>query len=231
MPVHTNVLDKQVGEQAAAKRLPPDTYITMSGIDWATFEGIANRSRGGRVCYSDGELEIMSPSFYHEDFGRRLGDLVIAFCDALDIGVIETGSTTWKNSVFEKGVEPDASFYLDDAKIESFRRLTKAEERDSSRFPSPDLAIEIDIRRPSKERSEVYAAIGVIEVWEFNGEKIRIRRLGPKGSYKTVNRSGWFPISALDIQGLLLSEAPADAAPARRRSMRAFVDRILKRIE
>ena len=42
--------------------VPSDTYITLSGVDWATFEGLSERTRGGRIVYDDGELEIMSPN-------------------------------------------------------------------------------------------------------------------------------------------------------------------------
>jgi Uma2 family endonuclease len=210
-----------------SKTPPQDTYIVLSGIDWKTFERIADRTRGGRISYDDGELEIMSPSIHHEDYGSHLRIFVEVFCEALDIEALAVGSTTWKAPGPNKGIEADAAFYLDPAKLPAVVALKTRGEKDITRYPAPDLVIEIDMRRPDQDRLGIYAAIGAVEVWEFDGETIRIRRLGPDGSYADGDRSGWFPVSAGEIGAVLLEGT--QGVLARRKSMRAFVAELLAR--
>jgi len=207
--------------------LPSDTYITLSGIDWRTFEGIADRTRGGRITYDGGELEIMSPSRRHEGFTGRMRDLVAILSAAMGIEEIGLGSTTWKSPLANKGSEADAAFYLDPSKFPIVAGLDDEGEEDITRFPPPDLMIEIDMRSPAKDRLAVYAAIGAVEVWEFNGKTVRIRRLGPDGTYADVDRSGWLRISSALI-ATAIRDAPL-GDEARRRWMRAFVARHLGR--
>jgi Uma2 family endonuclease len=197
-----------------------DVYITMSGISWETFEGIADRSRGGRVRYDNGELTIMSPSYFHEDYLACLRDLVAAVCEGMGLEATEAGSTTWKNKPGMKGVEADASFWFDVAKRESVEALRDAGVKDIARYPSPDLAIEIDLRSAEPDRLGVYAAVGAVEVWEFDGLAVVVRRLGPGGQYAEADRSIWLPISAGEITRAI-AEAPRGNV-SRRKWMREF---------
>ena len=196
-----------------------DTYIRMSGVSWQAFEGLAERTRGGRLVYDGGELEIMSPSFHHEDYAVRLADLVIALGEAMGGDPVVLGSTTWKATEARKGVEADSAFYLDPAK------LTDVEAKVTP-LPAPDLVIEVDLRRPDADRSAIYAAIGAVEVWEFNGETVRIRRLTSHGAYADVDRSGWFPIGPAEVMDAV--ERFSQGAMARRRAMREFAARLVK---
>jgi Uma2 family endonuclease len=57
-----------------------------------------------------------------------------------------------------KGIEPDPCFYIqNEASVRGKKRL------DLSTDPPPDLAIEIDIT--SRTHPEIYAALGVPELW------------------------------------------------------------------
>ncbi len=62
MPVPTETVKTVLDAGSTTQNLPEDNYITLWGIDWETFEGIANRTRGGRLTYDGGELQIKSPS-------------------------------------------------------------------------------------------------------------------------------------------------------------------------
>ncbi len=215
-------------ETDASPETSPDTYITMSGIGWETFEGIADRTRGGRVRYDDGELEIMSPSIQHEGFGDCLRDLVAALTEHLGIDEIGVGSTTWKSPGVKKGAEADAAFYLDPAKLPAVIELKARGEKEITKYPPPDLVIEIeiDMRRPDGSRPGVFAAVGAVELWEFNGRTARIRRLGPNRSYVDADHSGW-----LKVTPALIERAVREAPPlgtVRRRWLRTFVADHLK---
>ena len=59
-------------------------------------------------------------------------------------------------------------------------------------FPSPDLAIEIDISPPKVDRPGIYAALGVAEVWRFDGDVAVIERLTPEAAMSPSRRvAGW----------------------------------------
>ncbi len=198
----------------------------MSGVSWETFEGLADRTRGGRLSFDDGELEIMSPSFHHEDYAERLADLVAALGEAMGGDPIALGLTTWKAPGARKGAEADSAFYLDPVKLRATEALVASREEDITKFPAPDLVIEVDLRRPDADWSAIYAAIGAIEVWEFDGKTVRIRRLGENRAYADARRSGWFPVGPAEI--LEAIERSPRGMTARRRAMREFATNLLK---
>jgi Uma2 family endonuclease len=67
--------------------------------------------------------------------------------------------------------------------------------------PAPDLVIEIDVTSSSQNRLQVYADLGVAEVWVYNGESLVIQQL-QHGTYITSPTSQFFiniPISEIAI--------------------------------
>jgi Uma2 family endonuclease len=229
MPVLSDAPPQPIGKSATVEDESPDTYITLSGIDWATFEGIADRTRGGRITYHNGELEIMSPSIRHEDFGDCLRELVSVLIEFLGIEYIPVGSTTWKTRKKNAGKEADSSFYFEPAKLPAVVALKTRGEKDITKYPAPDLVIEIDMRPPSKDRLAIIAKIGAVELWEFDGKAARIRRLGPKQSYVDVDRFGWVKITASQIVTVIRDAPPYGGQ--RRPWMRNFVAKHVGREE
>jgi hypothetical protein len=59
--------------------------------------------------------------------------------------------------------------------------------------PPPDLAIEIDITSSSLERLKIYAALGVKELWRFNGRDFLIYLL-QDGIHEVHEQSEVLPI-------------------------------------
>jgi len=57
------------------------------------------------------------------------------------------------------------------AAVQGKRRLDMAED------PAPDLVVEIDITSSSQNRLQVYADLGVAEVWIYNGESLVVQQL------------------------------------------------------
>jgi hypothetical protein len=55
------------------------------------------------------------------------------------------------------------------------------------------LAIEIEITRSVLNRLGVYGALGVPEIWRFNGEQLQILIRQPDGHYTKSNNSMAFP--------------------------------------
>mgnify|MGYP001275658409 FL=1 len=80
--------------------------------------------------------------------------------------LVRAGSTTFNRQDLLKGFEPDSSYY-----IERTPQVLGKRELDLTVDPPPDLVIEVDITRSSLNRFPVFAALGVPEVWRFDGER------------------------------------------------------------
>src|SRR5450759_997473 len=92
------------------------------------------------------------------------------------------GSTTWKRSDLAKGLEGDECYY-----IQHEQQVRGRDDLDLRRDPPPDLVVEVDITHHAMERLGIYAAMGVPEVWRFDGEKIEFLAL-EGGEYRAVPR-------------------------------------------
>jgi Uma2 family endonuclease len=79
---------------------------------------------------------------------------------------------TCKKKSLERALEPDECYYtVNLERMRGIRRLLL--ERD----PPPDLVLEIDITRSSVDRMAIYAAMGVPELWRFDGKILHVYRL------------------------------------------------------
>ncbi len=154
--------------------------------------------RTSRIAFNRGVLEIMVPGLKHEDAKRRLGRLVDVVTKELKVPFKEYGSTTWLHPQAERGIEPDECFYLTLEKVEAAQALRGEGVDDTARYPAPDLAIEIDISPSAVDRAEIYATLGVPEVWRFNGLRLAIDALGPDGTYHSAEASRFLPVAPRD---------------------------------
>ena len=125
----------------------------------------------------------MIPGPLHEIYKSLLARLIETVTMELELPCRSLGSTHWDRPEAERGLEPDECYFLTAAKVAATRHRSK----DVSDYPPPDLAIEIDMSRSEVDRAEIYATIGVPEVWRFDGEALRIDRLG------TTGRTRWWP--------------------------------------
>ena len=120
----------------------------------------------------------MSPSSMHERYNCLFRRMIETLTEELAIPIKGAGSTTFKREDLERGLEPDSCFYLANE-----RRIRGKRELDLTIDPPPDLAIEIDITSSSLDRQGIYAALGVPEIWRFDGESLRVYQLQPDGTY------------------------------------------------
>ena len=63
---------------------------------------------------------------------------------------------------------------------------------DFSVDPAPDLAVEIEITSSLANRVGIYAAIGVPEIWRFDGKTLRFCSLQSDGTYNDQSTSASF---------------------------------------
>ncbi len=153
--------------------VPPGQQLLMTDISWQMYEQILEEfgeNQRGRINYSQGVLEIMVPLPEHEVNKVIIGDLVKAILEEYDIEFRSLGSTTFKSEQMKQALEADDCFYIEnEAAVRGKKRI------DLTIDPPPDLAIEIDIT--SRTRFNNYEALGVKELWRFNGTKLEINVL------------------------------------------------------
>lgn len=177
----------------------PEQIVQLSGISWQTYETLLAElsHRRLRLRYNRGNLEIMLPFAEHERFKTIMGRFVVTIAEELELKIAPLGSTTFKLPELI-GAEPDECFYIQNiSAIKGKKRL------DMDRDPPPDLVVEIDITSTSESSLQVYADLGVPEVWIYNGSRLRINRLEDR-RYVECEISLAFPsIAVLEIVSFL----------------------------
>jgi Uma2 family endonuclease len=146
--------------------------VIVQGVSWETYTRLLadfTDSRGLRLAYDQETLELMAPSFNHEQMADFLVDVVKAVAEAQGRDFVSAGSTTFKRQDMRRGFEPDASFYLQHAAAVQGRTTI-----DLTVDPPPDLIIEIDLSHSSLDKLPIYAALGVPEMWRYDGQQVHI---------------------------------------------------------
>jgi Uma2 family endonuclease len=190
---------------------PTTQPILLEGVSWATYECLLadfGDSHAARVAYDQGTLEIMSPSYVHEQRNSLIAMLVSVVATEMDIDFENAGSTTFKRADMGRGFEPDSCFYLQHvAAIRGKRTIDLATD------PPPDLVVEIDITHPSLDKMPIYATLGVPEVWRATEERVVVYQRMRDG-YAVVDQSTVLPgLAAAELQDwLAVSEQTSRAA-------------------
>ena len=180
--------DFRLNIMTATLLAPPDEIIHLSGISWETYETLLAElsDRRLRLTYNRGNLEIMAPSPEHELSKEVLGRFIDTLAEEFDVKIYPLGSTTFKKPRLS-GAEPDKCFYI--RRIEAVQGKKRL---DMTEDPAPDLVLEIDVTSSSENRLQVYADLGVAEVWIYDGEFLSIEQL-QDGVYITARSSQFFP--------------------------------------
>jgi len=187
------------------ERMTPETTLTLRGVSWETYEDLleaVGEAPALRISYNEGVLQIMTVSFEHEYFAEVIARLVDRLSMVLDLRILFFGRATMKKQKKLKGSEPDACFYVQSsAKIGNRFRL------DLNTDPAPDIVVEVDIHHESLSKFPIYAALGVTEIWRYDGTRISIHHLQDE-QYVEVETSPSLPIltASLLTKFLKLSE-------------------------
>jgi Uma2 family endonuclease len=193
----------------------PGHQLLMKDISWQMYEDLLDNlgeTRGSRINYSQGILEIMTPLPEHEDDKVIIGNLVEILLEELDIEFRNLASTTFKSQIMRQGLEADQCFYIEnEAAVRGQKRI------DLSVDPPPDLAIEIDIT--SRTRFNNYEALGVGELWRFNGTSLEINVL-QDGVYIQSDESPHFP--GLSLTHIIPEYLERSKVEGRNKTMKAF---------
>lgn len=163
------------------KSVRGDTRVFQRGRTWEQFQylkkGFEN-TRGVRLFYYDGSIEILMPGELHELFKSVIGFLIETFLFHHSIEFKPTGSMTREREGIAS-VEADESY-----EIEGFI-----------------LAIEVNFTSGDVTKLERYRVLDINEVWFWEDGALAVYHL-LNGEYEKVDRSGIPALAAIDLEVL-----------------------------
>ncbi len=154
----------------------------------------------------------MAPGPFHEWDKEILSLFIRIVARSLGLPRKALASTTWKRPGADRGIEADQCFYFTPAKIAAARAARQAGRNDSTHFPVPDLAVEVDFSQPQIDRPSIYATIGVAEIWRLVKDKVRIEQLNPDGTYRRSRTSRFLLVRDTDIRRRVIEEDSSEEA-------------------
>ncbi|MEH2265742.1 Uma2 family endonuclease [Nostoc sp.] len=186
------------------KSTPAEQRTVLQNVSWETFEALlrdTGEDRGSRFAYDCGVLEIMTPLFEHENPKIQFDRLIFALAVELKTKIRSAGSTTLKRKTITKGIEPDICYY-----IQNEPAIRGKQELDLKTDPAPDLAVEIDITSSSVNKLNIYAALGVAELWRYDGEVLKFYQL-IESEYIEIKFSIAFPLISVSDMNRFIQQS------------------------
>ena len=177
---------------------PPaaDGPILLHGVSWELYERLLDELEKSNqkmyLTYDHGKLEIMPPSPFNEKNKKIIGRLVELMAMEMSIPILALGSTTFKRESVSRGLEPDECYY-----IQHEPQVASRETIDLNEDPPPDLAIEMDYTHHPLDRENVYAGLGVPEIWQYDGKRLQGLGRNQDGKYDEIENSIAFPFLRL----------------------------------
>ncbi|MFM9905590.1 MAG: Uma2 family endonuclease [Pyrinomonadaceae bacterium] len=161
------------------------------GIDWETYEEISEEMGEShlQITFNNGTLTVMPITELHELLKSLLHNFVTFTGMLLRRNIIPTGQATMRLKSRKLAVEPDLSFFVQNADNHQLKRNVPNELE-----TPPDIVVEIDFYHLSDSKFEIYSEFGVPEFWQYQDEKLKIFELAENGEYKETERSGQLPI-------------------------------------
>jgi Uma2 family endonuclease len=169
-------------------------HLVLRDVSWEYYEQTLRQigDQAIHVAFLDGVMELMSPLPKHEGPKKAIGNMIVELCLERRIRLKCFGSTTFRIEEKAAGSEPDECFYFNE--IESVAGM---EHFDPMIHRAPDLWVEVDILSGSMPREPICARLGVPEIWRYDGQKLAVRLLTPRGTYedsKTSNAFAFLPV-------------------------------------
>jgi Uma2 family endonuclease len=149
--------------------------IILRNISWETYQRLVKergRDTQPRYNYHLGRLEISITSAERERIKQRIDSIVTALVAEMGIRVEACQRVTFQAEDLDSGFEPDACYYIENAGAIRARKKV-----DLTEDPAPDLAVEINITRPSLDKLPIFATLGVPEVWRYGADGLTIHKL------------------------------------------------------
>ncbi|MBW4664782.1 MAG: Uma2 family endonuclease [Chroococcus sp. CMT-3BRIN-NPC107] len=168
--MNANILIVPTPEQ----RIVVERLVVLEGVSWQTFKALLvdiGDSRASRIAYDRGILEIRMPLQQHEVPKRLLESFIEAIVDELEIEAMKLGALLLEREDLSRAVEPDSCFYIQNESIVRGKSIKLPAD------PPPDLVIESDYTNSSLNKFNIYAAIGVPELWRYQNQTLEVYHL------------------------------------------------------
>ena len=191
----------------AVEKLPADSLLTLHHVAWHEYEDLLEQvgeASGLRISYDNGTLQVMTLSPEHENYARFFEGLMTLIRIRLRINIRSFGSTTMKTQQRAKGTEPDACFY-----VQSAAAIGNRAQLDFTTDPPPDVAVEVDLHHQSLNKFPIYAALGVPEVWRYDGQQLTIHLL-QESDYVAAPQSQALPLLSAQLLTEFLTRVRAE---------------------
>ncbi|WGV27122.1 Uma2 family endonuclease [Halotia branconii] len=162
---------------------PEEKFVT-SGVSWQIYEALLTKLKDNshyRVTYLDEILEIVSPSIRHENLKKRLAILIERYLYSQRIRFSPMGSSTIKRQLKQAGIEPDECYCIGEKKN------------------IPDLAIEVNITSGSINKLEIYRRLGVVEVWIWQFNRLKLYHLREETPFEFLDTHGYKQITSSEL--------------------------------
>jgi Uma2 family endonuclease len=202
----------------AIEHLPQGARLVIHEVTWDDYERLLehpNNRPSLRVSYDRGRLEILSTSPEHEDYADFIRDLVLIFCETYDLTLETRGRATWKKPRLARGVEADGSYF-----IVSADRIIGKRQFDLEVDPPPDVVVEIDLTNDSIRKFPIYAALGIPEIWRYDGKTTMVFYELTGNDYHEIHESRILPGLKPQMLAAALEQSESEGQTVTRKAFR-----------
>jgi Uma2 family endonuclease len=187
----------------------PSGRVVLHNVSWQRYDALVTLLGDDypalRLTYLEGTLEIMTTSPYHERLKKMIARLLEMWAVERNVPLNGYGAATFRKEAAERGLEPDECYVLGEL------------------VDMPDLAIEVVHTHGGIDKLDVYAGLGVREVWFWEEARFGVHVL-EDGRYREVAASALLP--ALDLDELASFVTRSDQTEA----VRAYRDVLARRV-
>jgi Uma2 family endonuclease len=166
--------------------------VMLHDLTWGRYQQILKalpETRAAQLTYDQGTLEIVMPPEDYEEDHEYASELISLFIrilvGELGLKLKSIGSTPLDREDLDRGAEPDNAYYIQNQPRVAGRTIDLAVD------PPPDLVVDVDITHTDIDKNQLYAAMGVPELWRYNGQHWRIHQL-QETTYIEVDHSPTF---------------------------------------
>lgn len=168
-------------------RRPPDEgerRFVIEGVAWHDYVALNDvlGVPGLRMWYCEGALELMTTSPLHERLKTTIARLVELYAFLTGLRLNGYGSATFRAEAKERGAEPDECYVVGGTLVDF-----------------PEIVLEVVLTSGGVDKLEIYAGLGVREVWFYEKDAFRLYELGEQG-YRAIDKSALVP--GLDFEAL-----------------------------
>jgi Uma2 family endonuclease len=203
----------------AIEHLPKGAILRVPQVSWEDYDQLLadlGDDYHVRVSYACGWLEIMSPLPEHEECADVVLGITREITRELGVKLETRGSMTIKSAWQSRGAEPDTCFYVQNA-----ARIIGKRSLDFNTDPPPDIVVEIDVTNASASKFPIYAALGVPEIWRYDGNQAYFYHLSAEQYVETLH-SRAFPFLTSTVLAQLIEQSKTEGQDAALDAARAW---------